>query len=685
VPKKTLIIMILILAIASTITILNSVNVAVAAEPAKLKIYAGPTRVPADNNAYDCIFVQLQDSNSRPARAVEDTVISLSSSLTSVGAVDPTITISKGNTYAVAKFYATFTPGTTTIAASATGYETVQTSLVTVAPVPYKIALYGFPAVIPSDGSSYNALVVQLQDTSGNPAKAPLQGLTVTLTSADSNIVSVPETVSIIGGQTYAQADISSNAVGTAMITGQASGYASAQVTITAQQPSAGTPDRLRIYVAPPRNIADNTTHAQIAVQLLNSAGIITQQPETPIAIQLTSSNGNVGSVQSTLAIPTGNVYAVATFSTTYQAGSTTITAAASDLTSDTEAISTIGPIPSKLAVFCSPSVLPADDQASNVIEVQLQDSSGKPALDPNGDVTVSLFSSEPSVGDVPSTLTIPYGSTYATAEFKSTYLAGPTTITAQASGYSAGQADMRVYVIDQYELTVTMTADPASVVPAKQTNITAYVVDPGGNPTTGATVKFTSNSTGTFTTTKSTGNGYYTSVFTSPNATIDVVITATVSKTDYTTSNGTALVSVAPIINYGTLQICIKDDNGQPIANATVYTVSQPSSMTKLNSTTNELGYVTFDNAAEGNYTLNVNKIGYSPKNVTLSFKAGNAVKMVYLVNADNQNADLTWVWLILIPVIVVPVIASVLILRKRSLRAKFEAAAEGNQQGNS
>ena len=163
--KNLLIGVLLVLSLASSIIIITQSNFAFAAEPAKLKIYLGPNKVPADNSIYECIFVQLQDSTGKPARALEDTIISLSSSLTSVGTLDPTITIPAGETSAVATFDSTFTPGSTTITATASGFATVQASLSTIAPVPIKLGLYGFPSVVPADGSPYEALVVQLQDS----------------------------------------------------------------------------------------------------------------------------------------------------------------------------------------------------------------------------------------------------------------------------------------------------------------------------------------------------------------------------------------------------------------------------------------------------------------------------------------------------------------------------------------
>ena len=567
--------------LTTSIIIVNQTNLATAEEPSKLKIYVGPSSIPADNDIYECIFVQLQDSRSRPARALTDTTISLSSSLTSIGTVDPTVTITRGNTFAVAKFQSTFTPGSTKIAATTSGYTTVQANLITVAPVPYKLAAYGFPPVLPSDGAPYEALVVQLQDSSSNPAKAPLNGITVILSSSNSTMVAVPPSVIISGGQTQALASMTSTATGPATITAQAPDYMQAFATITAETPSTTQPTKLQMYVAPPKTLADNKGHSQIIVQLLDATGKITQQPSTPTTIQLTSSNEDVGKVQSTMEVPTGSVYATATFTTTFKAGTATITAAATDLAADTATITTIGPIPSKLVVYCAPSVLQADNQAYNVVQVQLQDSSGKPALDPDGDVTVSLFSSEPAIGAVATTLKIPYGETYATTTFASTLSPGSAAITAQASGYTTGQATMTTYAAD-----------------------------------------------------------------------------------------------FVPTGNTGTLQICVKDDNGQPVSDAVVSTLSQPAGMKQLLDVTDSTGYVTFPNATEGNYTINVKRQGYSSVNQTINFKTTSSVQTVFLTKtADNQlGIDPTIILLIIVAVIVVVVVIVAAYIQRRRTRARFK-----------
>ena len=670
--KNLLIEVLFVLSLTSLIIIITQSNSAFAVDPVKLQIYIGPNKVPADNSIYDCVFVQLQDSSGRPARALEDTTISLSSSLTSVGTVDPTITIQTGETFTVAKFDSTFTPGSTTIAATASGFATVQATMITIAPVPNKLALYGFPSVVPSDGSPYQALVVQLQDSSGNPAKAPLGGVVVTMFSSDEEIAIASTSVLINGGQTHTVANVTGISPGGATITAMASGYISAQTTITTQIPMAHVPERIRLYSAPPKIIADNTEHSQIVVQLLDGTGKITQQPSTSTEVQLSSSNVEIGNIETVIVVPAGRVFATAIFSTTYRAGTTTITAAASGLQTDTENVATIGPIPSKLAVYCNPSVLPADNKEYAGIQIQLQDSSGRPALDPNGDVTVSLFSSEPKVGTVPETITIPYGKTYATVLFKSTYLASSTSITAQSSGYTSGQAQMKTYQIDPLSLSATIAADPTTVVSGNRTEITVYVTDPAQNPVEGATVEFNSTKEGEFTKVQQLENGYYTTIFTAPTfqTQTDVTITATVSKTDCITTVATAQINVLPEQFFGTFQIFIRDQNSlEPVGNVTVFLTSQTLGATNLTATTNSTGYVVFSNCVEGDYTIGLDKQGYIPLETNWRFKSTEGPATLYItqIGGDQSASDGTMVWIILIVIIVSCIVGLVTFLMWR------------------
>jgi hypothetical protein len=521
-----------------------------ASEPSNLKIYVGPPSVLADNNTYESIFIQLQDSTGAPARALENTTIRLSSSLTSIGSVNPEITIPAGSTYAVANFSSTYTPGTTTITAAAPDYLTVQASITTAGPVPSILAVYGFPPVLPANGGSYPAVVVQLQDYGGLPARAPIGDVNVRLFSSNITVGTVDPNVTIEEGSTYGVATFTTTiTTGSAEITAIASGYSSGKATITTQT-TGGQPITLKVHVGPPSVPADGAVYEQVAVQLQDSSGRIAQAPDN-ITVGLSSSDTAVGTVDPNTTIRVSETYALANFTSTYKSGTTTITAAATNCESGQESLTTVGPIPLKLAVYCVPPSLPADDQSYDAILVQLQDSAGNPARDPSGNITVYLFSSTLEAGNVSSTLIIPYGETHSTASFFSTYTANTTTITALTSDYETGQATVTTYLIDQYSLNISVTAQPTTVNSSDQAAIKVNVTYNGLIPAPSAAIQLTSDNGGNFSAVTDEGNGYYDSVFTAPAPTTQTVCTilAKASKQRYTSGEATAQVTVNPFI----------------------------------------------------------------------------------------------------------------------------------------
>ena len=434
----------------------QNTNFALADDPAKLYLFAGSPSVLADNSSYQCIFVQLQDSNGKVARALQDITIGLSSSLTIVGTVDSSITISKGETFGSANFTSTFYPGTTTISASATGFATVLSIITTVGPMPSTIAIYGFPGTLPADGNSYPAIMVQLQDSTGLPARAP-RDVQIALTSSDTTIGTVSQSVTIQEGETYAVANFSTTTkaqtdakIQNTTITAVSQGYSSNQVTITTT-PVALNPTKLKIFTGPSKVLADQNSYKQIAVQLQNATGFAAKGSEDKM-INIASSDSSICQIES-IKILKGQNYALATLNTTFKAGNANITAVANDFPLTYQIISTSGFIASKLAIYCLPNSLPSDGKMFQTIHVQLQDSLGRPAKSTGAEANVKLFSSQPTVGAVNSMITIPLGKSTASGNLTLTYTPGNTTITAQASGYTTGQTTLSTYLIDSFAL----------------------------------------------------------------------------------------------------------------------------------------------------------------------------------------------------------------------------------------
>jgi hypothetical protein len=626
------------------------------AEPLRLRVYVAPPKVPADNNIHECIYIQLQDSRGRPARAPEDVLVHLSSSATYVGSTEPEVTIPKGHNYAVAKFYATYTPGSTVITAAALGYVTGQATMTTAGPVPVKLAVYISPPVLPPDGGVYEAIVVQLQDEGGTPARAPLGDVWVTLSSSNTTVGSCPSMVVIRAGETFTRTLFYSGlSSGTTVITAMASGYAAGQATVKTES-SEDEPKALKVYAAPPKLPAEGSAYEAIMVQLQDARGR-PAKASSDIRVDLSSSNLQVGGVDEGVVIYGGRSCAMARFISTFRAGGTVITAASMGYTSGQASLTTVGPIPSKLTVYPALPALPADGNSSRTIVVQLQDAGGTPAKDPEGVVQLDLFSSQSEVGLVTQRVLIPYGGTYAVTTFNSTYIPGTTSITAISAGYASGQASLTTHLIDLFSLMVKVTAEPTVVNSSDRVSVRVYVSYEGRLPAKGATVSLTSSQGGTFTKVVEEGNGYYTATFTAPNVVQKTVcrITANASKKGYLDGNGTIELVVNPVFYKGSLTINVADTDNNPLKGAIVASLSQPPGQQPLKGSTDEKGRVVFSDIIAGGYRFQVNMTGFEPREEEITVRAGGSLAVT--VNLSRLPSPLQT--LLTFPYVLAPIAA--------------------------
>ena len=684
--KKILTITIITLIICS-MTFIPLVYSENATQPSKLNLSINPPSIPADNNAYNCVSVQLQDANGKPARAQQDTTISLSSSLTEIGTIDSSLTIKAGSTYGVATFYATFTPGTTTITATATGYATVQGAVVTVGPKPYTLGVFGFPEVLPADGGSYNAIMVQLQDNTGSPAKAPIGGTEVTLSCSNTNAGEVTPSITIAEGKTYAIATFTTTtSPETATITAIASDYGSTSTTITTQTPTNINSGSLKISSGPTKVLADNTAYKQIVVQLMSGPAL--GMATSDITVTIASADESIGRTEAQVIIPAGQSYALATFSSTYKAGATTITAAATNFAATSYSITTTGFTASKLAIYCAPSTLPSDGSEYQAVILQLQDAQGRPAQAPTN-LAVGLFSSQPVIATVSSTVTVHLGQTYTTGNITTTHASGATSITAQASNYNTGQATATTSTIDPTSLDVSVTANPQTVPNGNQTEITAHVTD-DSSAIAGATVQFTSNNNGSFSQTQESQAGYYTTTFTAGSFqhTTTCTITATVTKTGYENVTGTVQITVVPptaqtptettqtnstnnAVASPQLRFRVLDGAGGFVSGATVVSVSQPTGVNALSGVSDSSGYVIFKDMKNGSYTFQVTKDGFAMLEQSIDFK-GVGMAMTLALGTGGQSGDNTLLYIIIAVVVaIVLVIVGIVVKRRKPAKS--------------
>lgn len=310
--------------------------------------------------------------------------------------------------------------------------------------IPASVLLSIVPPKLPSDGGSYPVVFVSLADTNNLPTDA-LQNVTVFLSSSQTNIASVPDSVVIHAGQQYAIANLTTTSTpGTAMITAHSEGLKVQFQNVQVQTviPS-GFPSKLLVF-ASPSTFPSGTYVGVVRVEVVDQAGF-PSKAITPVPVALTSSNSSIISLGSTsLTVATGTIFADGTFDTS-ASGSAVITATSTNYASGFAAVTVNKPNicvgscgPYKLALRMvagdNPGALPTDGQTYYALEVSLQTFSGTPVA-PSSDTIVSLTSDSPSVASVQGLITVRGGTLSALAGVTTSALSGVANITATSSG----------------------------------------------------------------------------------------------------------------------------------------------------------------------------------------------------------------------------------------------------------
>jgi len=204
----------------------------------------------------------------------------------------------------------------------------------------------------------------------------------------------------------------------------------------------------LSVSVVPPTLPADGRTHSVGVVSLLDSKGRQTVALNDTL-VYLTSSQEDVGTIQSSVTIHAGQSYAVANATVTLTPGVTTITASSVGLTSGYADLKTMIPsgFPKSLAVFGAPPVQPLG-QFDGKIVVEVLDQLGRPTRTASPTPILLTSSNNRVARPVVSNFTMPVDETLATVRYISNQngpAAGPATITASATGFNAGYAQITI------------------------------------------------------------------------------------------------------------------------------------------------------------------------------------------------------------------------------------------------
>ena len=414
--------------------------------PSQISLVAAPSETVARRGGTGVLIVELLDAAGMPAKATTTTSVSLMSSNPGVLNTSlATVTFDPGDFLAQTSYTSGFVPGTATISGQATGLSEGDVAVNVFGPLPLALQLFAQPASIvqsctPSKTSCNGRLVVMLTDLSGNPAPAQ-KATVVQLRSSSWANVTLPSTAVIPAGQISAivnyTAHLVSTSLGSSVITGSADGLASSFVTISTYQ-AEGPPTGLALFVGPNPILADHGSYSSVVASLLNSAGDPTVD-SVPTAVTITSSDVGIGNFSSiTFNIAAGANFGSTEITSTFLAGSTTLTASAQNLLSAQTSLSSAGAVAAKVAIQVISQDVPADGGTYPALELTLENALGQPAIAPSN-VPVFVQSSMSDVAMVSPVAVIPQGSVSTVANVTTTRLAGSTNITAYSTSLGQG------------------------------------------------------------------------------------------------------------------------------------------------------------------------------------------------------------------------------------------------------
>lgn len=247
------------------------------------------------------------------------------------------------------------------------------------------------------------------------------------------------------------------------------------------------TTNQLKLVLKLPlKSIGADGSQYPVYVEIQNMDGEPVQL-NYDITIKLFSSDTRVATVPDEIIFPRGAFYTTFNLRTTYNPGTTEITALSPGFESGKLVVKTqlsVG-YPKRLAVFVYPrSLIPSPSESAYIV-VQLQDSMGKPSRAPSN-IDINLYLSNPLVGSpAETTITITKGSTYGYTIFNPTTIPGSTVITATAPGLESGYAS--VTTVGPTPEILVVEASPSKLPSVGRDSsfiyITAYLVDRNGYP----------------------------------------------------------------------------------------------------------------------------------------------------------------------------------------------------------
>ena len=200
----------------------------------ELKVIAAgaPGSLPSDGGNYKVLEIGLQTLSNVPVTSSSDTVVQLTSDNPDILSVPTLVSIPAGTISTMATVTTSALAGTVNVTAIAAGLVPATVPMKTVIPAPSKLQAYvAPPSSAFSSNGNYPILVVQLQDSSGNPARAR-QDTSVIVTSSNSSLIGSFVTLGIPKGNDYVFSYLHTKGVGKSVLTASSQDLASSQTNL---------------------------------------------------------------------------------------------------------------------------------------------------------------------------------------------------------------------------------------------------------------------------------------------------------------------------------------------------------------------------------------------------------------------------------------------------------------------
>ena len=298
VKRKSKALILLALILLGGLGSLNALNYRVSSATESgigFSLQSRPPILPADGGTYSSIVIQLENLTSKSAYIPStDVTVQLSSSSPQTGTVPSVVTLAAGELFQVVNFTTTTLPGQTVISAIASGYNvgSLIVTTKTVGGMPVALDVFLSPSVIPPDEKLNSEVIVEAVDAFNDPVELG-SSLTVTLSSSNSQVGSVPPTVTIPVGQSFASATFQPTYIaGQTSITASAGSYNSGSAVMTTSGPVA----RKLVLSGPTYIPASSGQTALLSIQLQDQGvnGSVPALAPNPVSVVLTDNNTEV-------------------------------------------------------------------------------------------------------------------------------------------------------------------------------------------------------------------------------------------------------------------------------------------------------------------------------------------------------------------------------------------------------